>query len=193
MKLIVGLGNPGSRYSDTRHNAGRWFVEYAASISESSISFSKKKALLASLVSLEWKGQPVLLAYPEIWMNQSGEAIKALVKHFEIDPKKDLLVVVDDLALPLGKIRFRARGSDGGHNGLKSIRASLQTESYARLRIGIGPMNPMLSYEKFVLERFKVSEQKALKKIFAECLKACKIWMFESAQAAMNTVNALSI
>ncbi|MBI3307127.1 MAG: aminoacyl-tRNA hydrolase [Candidatus Omnitrophica bacterium] len=191
MKLIVGLGNPGAKYAGTRHNAGRWLIEYAAS--HQGISFTKKKSLLASIVSLEWEDQPVVLAYPETWMNQSGDAVKALVQHFEVDPKKDLLVIVDDLALPLGRIRFRASGSDGGHNGLKSVQAALQTEGYARLRIGIGPLNPMLSYEEFVLERFKTSQQKLLKKIFQECLSACKIWAGQSSQAAMNAVNSVFI
>lgn len=191
MKLIVGLGNPGSEYADTRHNAGRLLIEYAASSEK--ISLIRKKTLKAYAASLEWKGRPVLLAYPDTWMNLSGEAVKVLVRHFEIDPKKDLLVVVDDLALPLGRLRLRAKGSDGGHNGLKSIHGALQTDHYARLRIGIGAYNPIADYEQFVLERFRSSEKKRLKKVLEEGLPACRIWATESASAAMNAVNAILI
>ncbi|MBI3306516.1 MAG: aminoacyl-tRNA hydrolase [Candidatus Omnitrophica bacterium] len=191
MKLIVGLGNPGIEYADTRHNAGRLLIELAAS--KQKILLSRKKALKAYGASVEWDGCSVFLAYPDTWMNLSGESVKRLVNHFEIDPTKDLLVIVDDFALPLGRLRLRPKGSDGGHNGLKSVHALLQTDQYARLRIGIGPSNPAASYEAFVLERFKTTEKKILRKVLEEGAQACRLWATESIQAAMNSVNALAI
>lgn len=185
MKLIVGLGNPGDRYSDTRHNAGRRLVEFAAK--RQGVSFSKKKAFEASFVTLDWEGQPVTLAYPETFMNVSGKAVFALVRHFEIDPRKNLLIVVDDIALPLGRLRLRARGSDGGHNGLKSIQEVLG-EEYPRLRLGIG-CETTGEVEDYVLSPFRPAEKKILKEVLEKGYEACRLWVSQPFSAAMNVVN----
>ena len=136
MKLIVGLGNPGAKYASTRDNIGRQLIESLAR--KQRVSFSKKKALQASVVEMDWEGRPVVLAYPETFMNVSGETISSLTQHFSINPQSHLLIAVDDFALPFAKLRLRSRGSDGGHNGLKSITQILGSSYYAMLRLVIG-------------------------------------------------------
>lgn len=188
MKLIVGLGNPGTRYAGTRHNAGRRLVEYIAG--KHSLKPVKKKPLHASLVSFEWENHPVILAWPETFMNVSGEAVGALVRHFDLDPAKDLLVAVDDTALPFGKFRLRARGSDGGHHGLASVQGVLGTAHYARLRFGIGsPVKPLLTLEDYVLSPFNKEEAKAMGRVLEKGSEACRLWTTQTAAAAMNAVN----
>ena len=193
MKLIVGLGNPGARYSRTRHNVGRMAVESFAK--HRRVSFSHEKSLDIFLGKWQEKSEEVLLAYPNVFMNVSGVVVKRLADGFAIDPEKDLLVVVDDAALPLGRLRLRAQGSDGGHNGLKSIEHEIGTLQYARLRLGIGTAtsgtpsetDPL---EHFVLSDFESQEQAALHEIFQKTEKACELWIQGPIEAAMNIVNA---
>lgn len=189
MKLIVGLGNPGDKYSDTRHNAGRCLVEFAAHYHRT--SFSKKKALETSLVTVDWEGHPVTLAYPEIFMNVSGRTVEALIRHFQVDPQKDLLIAVDDIALPLGRLRLRAKGSDGGHNGLKSIHQALGSGAYPRLRLGIGHPSEQSAQnvEEYVLSPFAAAEKKILKDVLEKGLEAFRLWASQPFSAAMNAVN----
>ncbi len=195
MKLIVGLGNPGSKYSETRHNAGSLVVEQIAR--SNSLRFSKKSKLKASFAI--WKKLPeeVVLAYPEVFMNVSGESVKALADHFGVISEKDLLVVVDDIALPFGLLRLRAKGSAGGHNGLKSVETFLGSSNYARLRVGIGPGDAKntgrpqgsIPLEEFVLMRFAASECKALPDFLDHAAQACREWLEKPIADAMNVVN----
>ena len=193
MKLIVGLGNPGSRYSSTRHNAGRLLVESIAS--EAAASFKVQKKLKASTASVRFGAEDILLIYPETFMNVSGETMELLARDFEINLHRDLLVVIDDIALPFGKWRLRSRGSDGGHNGLKSIQQALGTSAYARLRMGIAPENAALSLEgkipleKFVLESFDRTESRALPEVLKKGMQACKLWATRPIEQAMSAVN----
>ena len=123
-------------------------------------------------------------------MNESGDPVKRLVEHFEIDFKSDLLVVVDDVALPFGKLRLRAEGSDGGHRGLRSIEEALGSQSYARLRIGIAPAESVkVPLEKYVLEPFRAEEEKELKKVLERGVEACRLWLSEPMERAMNFAN----
>ncbi len=191
MKLIVGLGNPGSRYSETRHNAGRMLVERIAS--RHSLKFSKKSALGASLVSFDWDGEPAAIAYPETFVNASGEAVGRLVAHFRIAPQKDLLIAVDDVAIPFGTLRMRAKGSSGGHNGLKSIEAVLAGPEYARLRLGVGLGKEETAVEsplkEYVLAPFTAIEKAKMGSFLDQGLEACRLWVTQSITAAMNAVN----
>lgn len=187
MKLIVGLGNPGAKYTKTRHNLGRRLVEFMAS--RHHLSFSKKKSLEASLISFEIEEIPITLAYPETFMNLSGKAVAALVQHLNIHPSNDLLVAVDDLALPLGRLRLRAQGTDGGHNGLKSVEEALGTSDYPRLRLGIGSRAPVSDAEAYVLSPFEGAEEKSLGAILRRSQEACLLWLRRSISAAMNVVN----
>ena len=194
MKLIVGLGNPGSKYAITRHNAGRLLVENLAS--HIHLKLSKEHALHASVATQELNGETWVLAFPEIFMNVSGKAVRKLIFHYDLDPKKDLLIVVDEVALPFGKIRLRSRGSDGGHNGLKSIHDALQTPDYARLRLGIGQPDAAenqpseMPLEAYVLESFGRKEQKLLPSLFDRGRQACQLWVERPIEDAMNVVNS---
>ncbi len=193
MKLIVGLGNPGDPYIRTRHNIGRRLVEFMAA--QEKASFSSKRSQKAALADATWEA-PVHLAYPLTFMNLSGEAVAALVKYRKLDPSKDLLVVVDDVALPFGKLRLRGEGSAGGHNGLASIEAHLGTRAYARLRIGIGKGGEGLSLTSpeplrdYVLGVFKPAEEKKMEALLSLGAEACKAWASEPLAQAMNRINS---
>lgn len=194
MKLIVGLGNPGGEYARTRHNIGLRLIESIAV--REHLKFSFKKSKKAAFTSTLWNGETVLLAHPLTYMNLSGEAVTALVRHWKIASARDLLVVVDDVALPFGKFRLRSEGSCGGHNGLASIEKHLGSRAYPRLRIGIGACEPdgAASFQEplrdYVLSFFKTSEEKKMKTLFEYGLEACRAWVLSPFSKAMNQVNA---
>src|SRR5277367_6081345 len=136
MKLIVGLGNPGIEYQFTPHNAGFLAIDRLAEICGASVSNRRGRALTAKVTLA---GQEVLLAKPETFMNLSGLSVAALLNELELGtPAEDLIVIYDELAIPLGQLRIRERGSAGGHNGVKSLLGSLGTEEWIRVRIGVG-------------------------------------------------------
>jgi len=196
MKLILGLGNPGEEYAGTRHNIGRRLVEHIAVCEK--IRFSSKKSQKAALATVSWE-EPVHLAYPLTYMNLSGEAVAALVKYWKIEFSKDLLIVVDDVALPFGKFRFRGEGSAGGHNGLASIETHLGSRVYPRLRIGIGGVasgtgEPLMKQEEplrdYVLSNFKIAEERKMEGLLQRGLEACREWTIEPLTEVMNCINA---
>jgi PTH1 family peptidyl-tRNA hydrolase len=197
MKLIVGLGNPGDEYARTRHNIGRRLVEFIAG--EEKAKFSVKKSQKAAVASASWNGEALLLTYPLNYMNLSGETIAALVKYWKISADKDLLIVMDDVALPFGKFRLRGEGSSGGHNGLASIEECLGGCKYPRLRIGIGlrgnktetePVMPGEPLRDYVLSAFNAAEEKRMSGLFEKGMEACRAWATEPLSKAMNRVNA---
>lgn len=151
--LIAGLGNIGSEYSNTRHNIG--FMVLDALAKASNIAFTD--ARLGAVAELKHKGRSYLLLKPSTYMNLSGKALNYWMQKEKI-PVENILVVVDDIALPLGKIRIRAKGSDGGHNGLKNIDSTLGSNSYARLRFGVGSDFPQGHQVDFVLSHFSSTE-----------------------------------
>lgn len=187
MKLIIGLGNPGKKYSGTRHNAGRMLAEKIASFHGK--EWKAQPACQSLTVSLNWEGEQVVLACPETFMNRSGEAVGKLVQFYKTDPSRDLLVAVDEIALPLGTLRLRASGSDGGHNGLKSVQEFLATEIYPRLRIGIGSPGEHESLEDYVLRPFAAGESKRLEETLDRAVEACRQWLTQPIERAMNVVN----
>ena len=199
MKIIIGLGNPGPQYARTRHNVGRLFVEFLAEYHGQSLR--SKKKLCAAVAEFVLDGQPVVLARPEDFMNVSGHAVRLLTEHFSADSGQDLLVAVDDMALPLGKIRLRSKGSDGGHNGLKSIQEAIGTQNFARIRFGIG--HPRDSHpsgktvvargdvKDYVLESFRQDETAEVSRMLERGLRAASLWFSQSISAAMNYVNCL--
>lgn len=196
MKLIVGLGNPGDEYARTRHNIGRRLMEFIGR--EKKVRFAPKKSQRAGVASVSWDGEPLHLAYPETYMNLSGEAILALVKYWKIAPEKDLLIVVDDVALPFGKFRLRSEGSSGGHKGLASIEEYLESREYPRLRIGIGPFENKIAREPaksdrplrdYVLSSFNDAEEKKMKELLVKGMEACHAWVAEPLAKAMSRVN----
>lgn len=131
--LIVGLGNPGEKYANTRHNIGFRVVEQLIEGTDARFETAK----LGNVTTHKYKGRTLILLQPSTFMNLSGKAVNYWLQHEKI-PVENLLVITDDLALPFGKLRMKPKGSDGGHNGLKDIQATLQTENYARLRFGVG-------------------------------------------------------
>ncbi|MFH1208043.1 MAG: aminoacyl-tRNA hydrolase [Candidatus Omnitrophota bacterium] len=196
MKLIVGLGNPGDEYARTRHNIGRRLMEFIAG--EEKVKFAFKKSQKAALASVSWNGETLYLAYPLTYMNLSGETIVALVKYWKIAANKDLLIVVDDIALPFGKFRLRGEGSSGGHHGLASIEEHLGSREYPRLRIGIGPRENKTEAKStdsaeplrdYVLSAFTVVEEKKMKELLGKGMEACRAWISEPLTKAMNRVN----
>ena len=187
MKLIVGLGNPGKKYEQTRHNIGKKLLSFAAD--RHRIKFVSQKRLQVSVAGpFDFEGHEVMLAHPESYMNVSGVALKMLCQEYQIQTAKDLLVVVDDAAIPFGKLRLRYHGSSGGHNGLKSIEEHLQTDAYARLRMGIGV--PGEALEDYVLREFTRDEKKLMEGFLSRADQACGVWISEAPDRAMNVINA---
>ena len=200
MKLIVGLGNPGDEYARTRHNIGRRLMEFI--VEKEKVQFAFKKSQKAAIASVLWNGEAVHLAHPLTYMNLSGEAIATLVKYWKVAANKDLLIVVDDVALPFGKFRLRGEGSSGGHNGLASIEERLGGRGYPRLRIGIGPREnktvaePTGSNESlrdYVLSAFNAAEEKKMKELLKKGMEACRAWVAEPLTRAMSRVNAAAL
>ncbi len=187
MKVIVGLGNPGKQYEETRHNAGFMVVERLAKAwgAEPRLE-SKFEALVAET---HHAGQKVLLVQPLTYMNLSGRSIQKILQFYKLTVE-DVLVVYDDFALPLGSIRIRIQGSAGGHNGISSIIQCLGTPIFARLRVGVGPLPPRWSTKDFVLSRFGPDERDALDQGLNEAVIAVESVLGKGYSEAMNRFNA---
>jgi PTH1 family peptidyl-tRNA hydrolase len=183
VKLIVGLGNPGAKYRGTRHNVGFAVADELARRRSVAFDSSPVEALVAKLRVTE----PVLLAKPLTFMNESGEAIGALARYFKVEPP-DLLVVVDEVQLPLGRLRLRASGSAGGHNGLKSVIAHIGTE-FPRLRIGVGRGDPRWDLADHVLSRFEADEREVAEEAVSRAADAVETFLEEGIGPAMNRFN----
>jgi PTH1 family peptidyl-tRNA hydrolase len=187
MHLIVGLGNPGSEYEWTRHNVGFLLVDKLAADAGVTVKRRECRSLVGSGVI---EGERLKLVRPQTFMNLSGEAVACLVAKGEPgEVGKSLIVISDDLALPFGTIRLRARGSAGGHNGLKSIIAALGTNEFMRLRIGIQPDHPVSEAKKFVLDEFAPAERRALKEILDRSADAVRWVLRDGIVKAMSFYN----
>jgi PTH1 family peptidyl-tRNA hydrolase len=193
--LIVGLGNPGIEYQFTPHNAGFLAVDRIAERSGVAISNRRLKAVTA-VTSIA--GRPVLLAKPETFMNLSGLSVAALVNDLELDPGSNVIVLYDEVALPLGSIRVRRRGSAGGHNGVKSISGALGTEEWIRVRIGIAPEEAKAAEharqrrKDYVLTPFRKTELALLDRALDDAAAAVETILTEGADVAMNRFNRRS-
>lgn len=187
IKLVVGLGNPGSKYESTRHNIGFEVVDRLAS-GGSGVRFARKFDGLLAEAEIDYRR--VLLLKPETFMNLSGRSVAAAMRFYKLD-RSDLLVVCDDLNLPLGKLRIRGGGSDGGQKGLRDITAQLGTDEYARLRIGVGDRGPIDAAD-FVLSRFKSSERPVVEDALIAATQAVAVWVTQGLDAAMNRFNGPS-
>jgi PTH1 family peptidyl-tRNA hydrolase len=188
VKIVVGLGNPGKQYDGTRHNVGWMVLDRIAD--RAGWSGRGKERDSAYSVRGRWADTDLLLVKPLTFMNLSGLAVrKALAR--ERVPMEDLLVVVDDFALPLGRMRLREEGSAGGHNGLKSIIAEMGTQKFARLRVGIG--EPGRNVVDHVLSRFAASEQADLTTVLGSAATAVEDWAREGTNRAANKWNAWSL
>ena len=182
--LIAGLGNIGSEYANTRHNIGFKVLEALAK--ESSTSFSSGR--YGSIAEISYKGHKLILLKPNTYMNLSGKSVKYWLAEEKI-AKENLLVVVDDIALPFGTIRLRKQGSDGGHNGLKNITELLGDKNYSRLRVGIGDTFSKGKQIDYVLGEWTDSEQKELPFVENDSIEAIKAYVFMGADRAMNVIN----
>jgi peptidyl-tRNA hydrolase, PTH1 family len=187
MKLIVGLGNPGREYRDTRHNVGFVVVDEIAR--RHNLTFAMAPSQVPDAMIAKRFGEPALLvAKPLTFMNNSGEAVAALARYYDV-PVGDLLIVIDEVALPFGRLRARARGSAGGHNGLKSVVARLGTTEFARLRLGVGRGDARRDLADHVLSKFEADEQSALGEFIARAADAAEMFAADGIEKVMNTYN----
>ncbi len=187
MLLIVGLGNPGPRYAATRHNVGFRFIDLLAKRADIRLSERRAKAVLGRG---RFAGHDVVLAKPRTFMNNSGEGIEYLIARFG-GPPSGLLVVYDEMALPVGRIRLRPAGSHAGHNGIRSIIAAVHTEEFPRLRIGVGQPPGGGESIPHVLGRFSKEEEPLIAKAVQDAAAAVQCMLEESIDTAMNRYNVI--
>jgi peptidyl-tRNA hydrolase, PTH1 family len=183
----VGLGNPGPEYDETRHNAGFRLADHlAARWRLGAFGRGERARQVAGTVD----GRPVVVLKPQTYMNRSGAALAPLRALPDFDPAADLLVLVDDVALPVGRFRLRGAGSAGGHNGLKSIEGALQRQDYARLRIGVGPVPAGLTeLADFVLGPFEPEEWRTVGDLLDPMSEAVECWLADGIERAMSRFN----
>ena len=165
MYIIAGLGNPGRQYAGTRHNMGFNVVTRIADDYKMQITIKEHKALCAKGFI---GGQKVLLALPQTYMNLSGESIRELVNYYKIDPETELMVIYDDISMDVGRIRMRAKGSSGGHNGIKNIIAELGTDVFPRMKVGVGEKPKGWDLADYVLGRFSDEENEVMRRMLAK-------------------------
>jgi PTH1 family peptidyl-tRNA hydrolase len=182
VKVIVGLGNPGPKYRGTRHNIGFAVLDELARRANAEFDRAPVEALTA-----RWRDRDTLLVKPMTFMNASGEAVGALLRYYKVD-QNDLIVIVDEVQLPLAKLRARARGSAGGHNGLKSIIAHLGDE-FARLRIGVGRGDARRDLADHVLARFDQDEAADVERMTTRAADAAEMFITSGIAAVMNGFN----
>lgn len=185
MKLIVGLGNPGVKYETTRHNIGFLTADLLGEAFDVNIDL---KGLLCLHNSFRCNGEKVVVVKPQTYMNLSGDCVGQLARYYKVE-HKDILVIADDLSLPVGTMRFRSRGSSGGHNGLKSIIAHLGDDDFPRLKIGIGRGDDVIDY---VLGHFGKEEWEKISVMMSLAVDAVKLWICDGDQAVMNRYNKYS-
>jgi PTH1 family peptidyl-tRNA hydrolase len=187
MKLIVGLGNPGREYRETRHNVGFMVVEEIAG--RYALSWSQAPSQVPdALIAKRYGTDPLMLAKPLSYMNLSGNAVAGLSQYYDVAPG-DVLVVVDEAALPFGKLRARARGSAGGHNGLRSVIERLGTTEFPRLRLGVGRGDGRRDLADHVLSIFERSERAELESFIVRAADAVEMFVAEGIGKMMNTYN----
>lgn len=189
MKLIVGLGNPGRIYTDSRHNIGFQVIRLLARAAK--ITLKKDSGAFCLSAKSKIGAQQVILAIPLTFMNLSGSSVSALMEKYKIG-LEDLLVVCDDLDLELGRIKIRPRGSSAGHRGIASVIDSLGTEGFPRLRIGIGRPHKDKAASAYVLSRFTKKEKTQLKQILDSAADCCRMWLSEGVAKTMSIFNRRS-
>ena len=195
LRLVVGLGNPGQRYAGTRHNVGFMALELLAS--KESVRFKATAKLQGELAEVGFGSSRMRLLMPQTYMNESGRSIRAAMDWFDLSADQ-VLVLVDDMDLPLGRLRLRAKGSAGGHNGLKSTIQHLGTQDFARLRIGIGapgrsPEERRARTVSHVLGSFHQSEQPLLKDVLNEVLHGLELIQRQGLERAGNRLNGVNL
>jgi PTH1 family peptidyl-tRNA hydrolase len=189
VKLIVGLGNPGIEYQFTPHNLGFLAVDRIASGLGIDVRNRQCRALTARVVIA---GEAAVLAKPETYMNLSGLSVRELVAEHQVDVSRDLIVIYDELDLPLGSLRIRQRGSSAGHNGMESILGALGTDEFLRIRLGIAPDRKLADTVKYVLTPFRKAQDAMLDGVLDAAAQAVEVIMKEGPAAAMNRFNRKS-
>lgn len=195
LRLVVGLGNPGQRYAGTRHNVGFMALEVLAK--REGVRFKSTAKLQGDLAEVGFGSDRLRLLMPQTYMNESGRSIRAALDWFDLSAEQ-VLVLVDDMDLPLGRLRLRAKGSAGGHNGLKSTIQHLGTQEFARLRIGIGapgrsPEERRARTVSHVLGSFNASEQPLLNDVLDEVLRGLELIQRQGLERAGNRLNGLQL
>lgn len=186
MKLVVGLGNPGPEYEETRHNVGFVVLDrLARRYAPGAVARSK---FHAAILDADVEGERLLLVKPTTFMNRSGLSVAETVRFYKVAPTTDLLVIVDDVALPCGSIRCRPSGGPGGHNGLIDIEQKLGTQEYGRLRIGIDGPGPV-PQKDYVLGRFRPDQRQLVEPALDEAADAAACWAVNGMAEAMNRFN----
>lgn len=185
MKLIVGLGNPGKKYDETRHNVGFHVLDrLAAKYGDGATREKFEGRVMEAAIA----GERALLLWPQTFMNRSGSSVGPAMEFYKLE-LDDLLVVCDDFNLPLGRLRFRREGSAGGQNGLADVIRRLGTEGFARLRLGIGPVPEQWDAADFVLSRFHKDERDAANEEISRAAEAVECWVAEGVEVGMNRYN----
>jgi len=185
MKVIVGLGNPTREYEGTRHNVGFSAIYALSDIYDISVDTKKHKALIGKGMIA---GEKVILAMPQTYMNLSGESVREILDYYKLD-NSDLIVIYDDIALDVGKLRIRAKGSAGGHNGIKNIIAHIGTDTFDRIRIGVGEKPKGYDLADYVLGRFGEADRALIREATKDAAGAVELIIKDSIAAAMNRYN----
>ena len=186
MKLIVGLGNPGEKYQNTRHNIGFMFIERYAKL-KNCTSFKVK--FQGELTTFKHNDEDIILFRPLTYMNLSGNAISEIVHYYKID-LKDIVVIYDDKDIPFAKLRLRMKGNPGSHNGMKDITAKLNSTEFKKIRVGIGKPESNDEMIDFVLSKFSKEEISKLEETFKDIMAACDLFIADDFDGAMNKYNA---
>ena len=186
MFIIAGLGNPDRQYEGTRHNAGFEVIDRIADKYNIEVNMKKHRALIGKGIL---EGQKVILAKPQTYMNLSGESILSLTDYYKIDPERELLVIYDDVSLDVGQLRIRAKGSAGGHNGIKNIIAHLGTQVFPRIKVGVGEKPKGYDLADYVLGHFSRAEREQMDEGYDRAVRAVELIMSGRIDEAMNEYN----
>ena len=186
MYVIVGLGNPGREYENTRHNIGFRVVDAIADRYNIGVNEKKHRALIGKGVI---EGQKVVLVKPQTYMNLSGESVRSVIDYYKVEETDELIVVYDDISLDVGKLRIRKKGSAGGHNGIKSIIAHLGHDTFQRIKMGVGDKPKGYDLADYVLGHFSAEDNRMMKESIERAVEAAKVMMQDGADKAMNLYN----
>ena len=186
MFIIAGLGNPERKYDGTKHNIGFSAITALSDAYNIPVNTREHKALCGKGYI---EGQKVLLAMPLTYMNLSGESIRELVDYYKINPEEELIIIYDDINLAPGKLRIRAKGSAGGHNGIKNIITHIGSQSFYRIRIGVGEKPEGWDLADYVLSRLNREDEPVIREALQDTVEACKVIMLEDIRTAMNKFN----
>lgn len=186
MYIIVGLGNPGSTYQNTKHNIGFDVIDKLAEQYNISVTQKKHKALIGKG---NMDGYPVLLVKPQTFMNLSGESVRSVLDFYKLNIQDELIIIYDDISLDLGQIRVRQKGSAGGHNGMKSIIAHLNTEEFSRIKVGVGEKPKFMDLADYVLSYFSKAEREEADVGVDNAAKAVSVIINKDISQAMNLFN----